>query len=433
MFLTLFLIQIVMGVSFSLPNKNKQKSSIDVIVRFKNKRFKRSSGESIETIYWNTNGCREVREYPHGKSVNIKLKKIKRACDDACDNFIEKMKIPSSDEFWKEVDFILSGSERETYFVNYFRLFIDNNKNIRAATTIKSYTTILHKLIEFEKKYNKRLKFEDIDMQFYNKFREFMFNQKFSDNYFGTAIKCIKTVFRAARYNDNLHNLSLTSSNNFKTINETADTIYLNDEELKKIHELQFTKENIEKFFPLVIKNPANLISKIKAYEIVRNKFLIGCCTALRVSDFNRLSKANISGNFIKITTQKTKTPVVVPINKMLRSIIDSGFDIMTPVSDQKINQHIKEICQMAGIDTPVEITCSEGGRKIVKTFPKYSLVTNHTARRSGATNMYKAGIPTLAIMKITGHKTEKAFMKYIKITEEENAEMLANHPYFKN
>lgn len=422
-----------MGVSFSLPNKNKKKSSIDIIVRFKNKRYKRTSGESIDTEYWNGGTCREVREYPHGKSVNIKLKKIKRACDEACDSFIEKMKIPSSDEYWKEVDFILSGSERETYFVGYFQSFIENNRPIRAKTTIKSYTTVLNKLIEFEKKHNKRLKFEDIDMQFYNKFREFMFKQDFSDNYFGTAIKCIKTVFRAAKYNDNLHNLNLTSGNNFKTINETADTIYLNDEELKKIHELEFTKENIEKTFPLVAKNPANLESKIKAYEIVRNKFLIGCCTALRVSDFNRLSKANITDKFIKITTQKTKAPVVVPINKMLREILDSGFDIMTPVSEQKINRHIKEICQIAGIDDLVEITCSEGGKKIIKTFPKYSLVTNHTARRSGATNMYKAEIPTLAIMKITGHKTEKAFMKYIKITEEENAEMLANHPYFKN
>ncbi|MFQ8804876.1 MAG: hypothetical protein ACLR8Y_06890 [Alistipes indistinctus] len=58
-------------------------------------------------------------------------------------------------------------------------------------------------------------------------------------------------------------------------------------------------------------------------------------------------------------------------------------------------------------------------------------MVKTHTARRSGATNMYLAGIPTIAIMKITGHKTEKEFMKYIKITEEESAMELMNHPYF--
>ena len=59
----------------------------------------------------------------------------------------------------------------------------------------------------------------------------------------------------------------------------------------------------------------------------------------------------------------------------------------------------------------------------------KCDLVKTHTARRSGATNMYLAGILTIAIMKITGHKTEREFMKYIKITE--TAMELMNRPYF--
>jgi hypothetical protein len=62
----------------------------------------------------------------------------------------------------------------------------------------------------------------------------------------------------------------------------------------------------------------------------------------------------------------------------------------------------------------------------------KWQLVSSHTARRSGATNMYLAKIPTFRIMLITGHKTEQAFFKYIRITSEENAVILANHPFFK-
>jgi len=41
------------------------------------------------------------------------------------------------------------------------------------------------------------------------------------------------------------------------------------------------------------------------------------------------------------------------------------------------------------------------------------------------------AGIPTLSIMKITGHKTERSFMRYIRISQEENARLIAAHPYF--
>lgn len=74
----------------------------------------------------------------------------------------------------------------------------------------------------------------------------------------------------------------------------------------------------------------------------------------------------------------------------------------------------------------------NEGGKNVEKTYPKYKLVSSHTARRSFATNAYKAGVPTIAIMKITGHTKESTFLKYIKVSAQENAEMLSNHPFFK-
>ena len=66
-------------------------------------------------------------------------------------------------------------------------------------------------------------------------------------------------------------------------------------------------------------------------------------------------------------------------------------------------------------------------------TILKYELIKAQTARRSGATNMYLAGISTLDIMKITGHKKEREFLKYIRVSKEETAELLANHEYFRN
>ncbi len=63
--------------------------------------------------------------------------------------------------------------------------------------------------------------------------------------------------------------------------------------------------------------------------------------------------------------------------------------------------------------------------KKVVKA----DLIKTHTARRSGCTNMYLAGIPVIDIMKISGHKTEREFLKYIRIGKEETAMNLANHP----
>ena len=58
----------------------------------------------------------------------------------------------------------------------------------------------------------------------------------------------------------------------------------------------------------------------------------------------------------------------------------------------------------------------------------KYKLLTTHCARRSFATNMFKAGVPTISIMKVTGHRTEKAFLRYIKITPDEHAKILMKY-----
>ena len=62
--------------------------------------------------------------------------------------------------------------------------------------------------------------------------------------------------------------------------------------------------------------------------------------------------------------------------------------------------------------------------RKKFGKYPKYELVSSHVCRRSFATNLY-GKIDTLTIMKITGHKTEKQFLEYIKITPKEYAEKL--------
>ena len=114
-----------------------------------------------------------------------------------------------------------------------------------------------------------------------------------------------------------------------------------------------------------------------------------------------------------------------------MQAILDKYENRLPKAYEQKVNKYIKEIASEAGIVDMVEVSYVENGEKKSHLVEKCELVKTHTARRSGATNMYLAGIPTIAIMKITGHKTEKEFMKYIKITEEQTAMELMNHPYF--
>ena len=55
---------------------------------------------------------------------------------------------------------------------------------------------------------------------------------------------------------------------------------------------------------------------------------------------------------------------------------------------------------------------------------PRYNCVITHTARRSGITNMYLSHKYTIVqMMHVSGHKPQKTFMDYIKLSSDEIAD----------
>jgi integrase len=181
-------------------------------------------------------------------------------------------------------------------------------------------------------------------------------------------------------------------------LQEEGDDIYLTVEELKTIEKKEI---------------PAHL-------EKYRDIFLIGAWTGLRFSDFTRVTKENIINKFgnqyIKIKTKKTGEDVVIPVLPPLARILHKYPGLLPTVSEQKFNKYIKDICQLAEIDEPTEITISKGLLKTRKFVPKYKLVSSHTCRRSFCTNAFlEFEIEPINIMKISGHRTQRAFLRYIK------------------
>lgn len=410
-----------MSLKFYLRSKTGEISSLDIIIRHKGERIKIPAGISVEIKYWDQarQRAKENYKYPDGLYVNEAIEKIEKIVKDIYNSYIAELIIPDKDEFKYKIR--LKIDELNDRTVNH-GIFLDFVKEVsnefsvnKGKETVKSYNQLIEKLSDYEDDRHKKLIFNDINISFYNDFQEWFYKQKYSANYFGKMIKIIKMFMNEAIERGITDCRGHMHKGFTKTIVE-SENIYLTVDELLKIYNLNLA------CFPA---------GKFKTYEAVKYKFLIGAFTGLRVSDFNRLEDINITEGFLKIKTQKTNQKVVVPVHWVIKEIIESGFDIATKISDQKINLHIKEICREAKINEDVLINESVAGKNVAKKYKKYELVSTHTARRSGATNMYIAGIPTLSIMKITGHKTEKAFLKYIKISEEENAEMLAKHEFF--
>ena len=135
----------------------------------------------------------------------------------------------------------------------------------------------------------------------------------------------------------------------------------------------------------------------------------------------------NIKNDFITYRQQKTNTSVTIPLHPVVKEILKKYNNQMPePITDQRFNEYIKDACKMAKIDSVESFTRTVGGKLVTVSKPKYELVSSHTGRRSFCTNMYLHGLDTLMIRSISGHKTEKSFLKYIKVSQKEHAEIMA-------
>lgn len=258
------------------------------------------------------------------------------------------------------------------------------------------------------REYRCPLSFSDVDIKFYQGFCKWMDEvKKYKTNTKGYQIKNLKAVMNAA-YKEGLHNNA--AFHNFKLPHEEVDSIYLTEDELDALYYLQTDG------------------MKAKARDI----FLVGCYTAMRWSDYSRLSDKDIVDDTIYFTHKKTGYRVSIPLHPIVREILDRYDGAVPEISDQKLNKYIKEVCKDAGITQPATRVYYKGGERVEEVRPKCELVSSHTARRTAATNMYKSGVPAYNIMLITGHTSEATFRKYIKFEKERNAELMRDNPYFK-
>lgn len=167
-------------------------------------------------------------------------------------------------------------------------------------------------------------------------------------------------------------------------------------------------------------------VPSTKAYlDRVRDLLVFACYTGLRYSDIQQLTEANIVGGAIEVVTIKTTDILRIELNTTARQIIDKykgqrqGGKLLPTISNQKANDYLKELGELAGIDTPTEIVYfdSEGRHTEVK--PKFELMTTHIGRRTFISNALSVGIPVPTVMSWTGHKNYKAMTPYIKLLEQ--------------
>jgi len=292
-------------------------------------------------------------------------------------------------------------SAQNEFYKCYYE-FMENSKATKSHGTILNYNATLTRLKDFSEYRGQEITFQSINQSFYEAFMNYLIKEhKSLNNTVGRHIKVLKVFLNYCKRMEIIP--AETNLSAFKVIKEEADIIYLTEHEL----------------FELL-----NLEGLTKSLQQVRDNFCFGCFTGLRFSDIAKINKSNIKEGFIEIRTEKTRDALKIPLNQYAKEILrkyeteNCTRPLPPTISNQKTNEYLKELCEMAEIDDPIEIEKFSGSKKILIKKPKYNLVTSHTARRTFVTLSLEKGIRAEVVMNMTGHKEYQTFKKYIKITD---------------
>ncbi|MES2138900.1 MAG: site-specific integrase [Bacteroidota bacterium] len=407
---------------------------INFVIRWDNNRLVYPTNETVNPKYWQTDKKKSdfqratnTKQFPAHSELNSRLTFIHSTAENLFRCFLnDNKRQPTVEELRELLNKELNGkqnTEKKLDFFGFIERFISDSKNRTNdstgkplnVVTIRIYKRSKDLLLEFSRGRKNKIDFDSINLDFYFDYTAFLTNEKkFSTNTIGKHIRTLK-IFLNDATERGLNTSFAYKSKRFKIQNEKTESIYLTEKELEDIYKLDLSN------------NPR--------LDKVRDLFLVGCWTGLRFSDFSTITPENIKGDFIEIETQKTKQKVLIPIHNTVKQIMKKykgkyPNSLPPSISNAKMNEYIKEFAKMdiKSLEVSTSKTFTKGGINITKSSEKHKLITTHTARRSFATNLYKDKVPAYTIMQITGHKTEKAFLSYIKVTNDEHAKILQLH-----
>lgn len=290
-----------------------------------------------------------------------------------------------------------------TNLIDYIDFYIDYRKHEITETNKSKCRVIKNKLIKYETFIGKKILTKNINDNFKNEFVNYQKERMYSQNTIQREFVTIKTFCKHARY------LGIETHPQLDALRidkHKVEKIYLTFEDLTKI-------ENISK----------NQLTD--SLDNAKDWLIISCYTGQRVSDFMRFTDEQIriekGKHLIEFTQKKTGKNMTVPLhNKVLEILKKRKGKFPYKISDQKYNDFIKTVCELAKINESIKgsklLETKKGSKTFRKqsgTFKKYELVTSHIGRRSFATNFYGT-IPTTFLIYVTGHSTESMFLNYI-------------------
>lgn len=308
--------------------------------------------------------------------------------------------------------------------VEFIDFYLHRKENDLSRTRKQRINAVKNVLIRYQDHTNTIVMIPEVDDEFKKNFQNYTDSMNYDHSTLNGFFSVIKTICRYAEENGIPISIQLR---NLKVKYEPIKMPYLDFDELQKIKDLD--------------------LSDNERLDNARDWLIISCYTGQRISDFMRFTPEFIhekEGKKLLVFTQrKTGKPNTIPVLEEVEEVLNKrNGEFPRPLSDQRYNDYIKEVCQLAGIDELIK-----GKRKVLRDpnirkpkrsdyrseigmYPKFELISSHVGRRSFATNFY-GKVPTPYLINITGHGSEKMFLKYIH--EKEDKKALESFKYFDN
>ena len=419
------------NIIFTLESRKKdgvlivENVPIRMRVNFASKRIEFTTGYRIDAVKWDTdkqrvrNGCTNKLKQS-ASEINASLLGYYTEVQEIFKKFEVEEIMPTPEQIKEAFNALHKPIEEEVKprnstpnaFYKVFDEFVRDcgRQNDWTDSTYEKFAAVKNHLMNFRD----GLTFDFFDEKGLNDYVAYLRDVKeMRNSTIGKQLSFLKWFLRWA-FKKGLHQNNAYDSYKPKLKSTQKKIIFLTWEELNKLREFEIPAAK-------------------QALDRVRDVFLFQCFTGLRYSDVFNLRKSDIKGDHIEVTTVKTSDSLIIELNKHSKAILDKYKDVafednkvLPVITNQKMNDYLKELAELAGIDEPVRQTYYRGNERIDEVTPKYALLGTHAGRRTFICNALALGIPPQVVMKWTGHSDYKAMKPYIDIADDIKANAMS-------
>ena len=395
-----------MKIRFYLSRKSSAgKSAIFCYLLESDHTFTLPTKQSIDPQHWDKNAQRAIN-YRTGVSNILKgelnaINKYLEALENKLKAIESEVRANEPLSSFDEVrEAILKHFNKKSLF-DIYDDFMKKRTGRITDSSMQKYKRLKGLLQDYEKEVKEKLTIQTIAKKsFFQDFFTYMIEKKSFIN--STAYKEIQFLkaFLNWSYDYEYHTYKdfekIKRKDLIKEIEET-EVIYLTEQELMKLYDLNLDDEKLKK---------------------VRDVFVFQCFTGVRYSDIENLSREDIRDATWHLRTQKTHQIIQIPLTGRALSILERYREYPQPlpvISNQKMNEYLKDLCEIAGMNEPVKTVKFKGSKREETIYKKFEKIGTHTARRTFVSLSIQKGMKPELIMKITGHTTFKMMQKYMK------------------